>query len=507
MKCTKCAAEAGSGRFCRNCGAPTASVGDGIAQVANVCPACGTSVPAGAKFCANCAAPLGSAPLSPAAAPAAEPILICVHCGTEAKAGTKFCKSCGKSVVAEPPAIVPEAEPTAVSPDLMPTAMVSTPFRPASPPPVVAPVPPSVPAPAATPVVPKVIPRGQPGAPFAGQAPPQPGSSRMLVITSIVVLAIVAAGSVYWFVLRKPPAPIAQNTTANETPAAAQPASPAAADTTSQTPTSPDSQPASGDSQPSADANPTSADPTGSTAAGNSPTPGNGGTPTPPAHPVKRTPAKTSGPAFAQAHANAEQAFAASQYLNPPDASALFWARKAKSLGDPGAAQIEQDVFNKLMSDFTAARQSHSYDQAQAQLYQIASSFPEHTELRHLQDEVHQEQQRYSQQMEEQRRQAEAAAQTKKFAVQHRHGTGESSCTGTITITPDGVGHYDCSTPDSKGRCEHVVFAADSLKEVKVRGDGSLHVATRQQGNFDFTGADMTVRDASTALVHLVGKH
>ena len=222
---------------------------------------------------------------------------------------------------------------------------------------------------------------------------------------------------------------------------------------------------------------------------------------------MKRAPAKASGPAFAQAHANAEQAFAASQYLNPPDASALFWARKAKSLGDPGAAQIEQDVFNKLMSDFTAARQSHSYDQAQAQLYQIASSFPEHTELRHLQDEVHQEQQHYSQQMEEQRRQAEAAAQTKKFAVQHRHGTGESTCTGTITVTPDGVGHYDCSTPDSKGRCEHVVFGADSLKEVKVRGDGSLHVATRQQGNFDFTGADMTLRDASTALVHLVGKH
>jgi hypothetical protein len=330
----------------------------------------------------------------------------------------------------------------------------------------------------------------------------------MLVITTIVVLALVAAGSAYWFVLRKPPAQSAQNTSSKETSAAAQPASPAAADTTTQTPTSPGAQPAStGDAQPSTDANPTGSDPAGSAAAGNSPTPGGGGTPTPPAHPVKRTPAKASGPAFAQAHANAEQAFAASQYLNPPDGSALFWARKAKSLGDPVAAQIEQDVFNKLMSDFTAARQSHSYDQAQAQLYQIASSFPEHTELRHLQDEVHQEQQHYSQQMDEQRRQAETAAQTKKFAVQHRHGTGESSCTGTITVTPDGVGHYDCSTPDSKGRCEHVVFGADSLKEVKVRGDGSLHVATRQQGNFDFTGADMTVRDASTALVHLVGKH
>src|SRR5664279_2379597 len=113
MKCTKCSAEAGSGRFCRNCGAPTATASEEVAQAASVCLACGTGVQAGAKFCANCAAPLGSAPLSPAAAPPAEPILICVHCGTEAKAGTKFCKACGKAVGPEPPAVVPDAAPTA----------------------------------------------------------------------------------------------------------------------------------------------------------------------------------------------------------------------------------------------------------------------------------------------------------------------------------------------------------------------------------------------------------
>jgi hypothetical protein len=104
-------------------------------------------------------------------------------------------------------------------------------------------------------------------------------------------------------------------------------------------------------------------------------------------------------------------------------------------LGDPAAGEIEQRVFAKQMSDVTAARQSHLYDQALAQLYQAASNFPDHTELRSMQDDVHQEQQRYNQQQEEQRRQAELAAQTKKYPAQHRHGTGESFCTGVITIT------------------------------------------------------------------------
>jgi len=197
---------------------------------------------------------------------------------------------------------------------------------------------------------------------------------------------------------------------------------------------------------------------------------------------------------------------AASQYLNPPDSSALFWARKAKALGDPGAAQIEQQVFAKQLADVTASRQSHNYEQARAQLYQLASNFPDHTELRQMQDDIQQDQQRYAQQMEEQRHQTELRTQVKKFAVQHRHGTGSSFCTGVITVDPDGVAHYDCSTADSGGRCEHVTFAPGTLKEVKVRGDGSLHVATRQSGNFDFVGSGGSIKDAAAALGPLV-KH
>jgi hypothetical protein len=123
-----------------------------------------------------------------------------------------------------------------------------------------------------------------------------------------------------------------------------------------------------------------------------------------------------------------------------------------------------------------------------------------------MQGDIQQEEEKYTQQQEQQRRQTEAQAQTRKFAVQHRHGTGSAFCTGIITIAPDGTARYDCNTADSGGRCEHVTFLAGSLKEVTVRGDGSLHVATRQQGNFDFSGAEFAIKDAATALGTLV-KH
>jgi hypothetical protein len=318
------------------------------------------------------------------------------------------------------------------------------------------------------------------------------GSNRPLIITiaSVVVLALVAGGLTYRFVLRKP---AVQNPPTAETPVAAQPIASVPPETSTEPASSESQTPATTETQPA------EGSPAGNTALA-------GSAAAVPAKVPKRTPSKQAGPGYAQAHNNAEQALAASQFLNPPDSSALFWARKAKALGDPGAAQIEQQVFAKQLADITASRQSHNYEQARAQLYQLASSFPDHTELRQMQDDIQQDQQRYTQQMEEQSRQTELRTQVKKFAVQHRHGTGSSFCTGIITVDPDGAAHYDCSTADSGGRCEHVTFPPGALKEVKVRGDGSLHVATRQSGNFDFVGSGGAIKDAATALGPLV-KH
>lgn len=496
MKCPKCAQEAGEGRFCRSCGSPTAA-SPAPAQAASVCPFCGAEVRPGAKFCASCAAPLGQTAAPPAAAVA---MTMCVNCGAETPADTKFCKSCGKSMAPAPPP---------VTPDLLPTVMMATPLPPAAPnpappepppaprpsvaPPPAPPPPRKEPQPAPTPVA-----KSEPPRPAAAPATrPTPGSNKILVIASVVVLALLAAGLVYKFVLHKTPA---QSAPVAESPVAEPPAAATPADASSQTGAS-DAEPATPADQANPPADSTAAE---ATPAGNS-SPSGAAVPAP-ARAPKRSPATLKGPGYTQAHASALQALAASQYLTPADGSALFWARKAKALGDPGADQIEQQVFTKQMADISTARQSHLYDQAQAQLYQLATNFPDHTELRQLQDDIHQEQQHYTQQTEEKRRQAELLAQTKKFPVQHRHGVGGSFCTGIITVTPDGVAKYDCTTGDSGGRCEHVIFAAGSLKEVKLKGDGSLHIATHQQGNFDFSGADFTIKDAASTLAPLV-KH
>ena len=492
MQCPKCGGEAGSGRFCRSCGTPVAT-GGGAAQASSTCPSCGTAVKAGAKFCSGCAAPLGAAPVTP---PAAAATTICVNCGAAAAADTKFCKSCGKPVGSGAPAVAP-----VVASDLAPTAVLTARVRAVAPPPPSLPVPPVVePARAAQSPVPRVEAVPQPklvakpdlARPVAPAKAPG-GSNATLIIAMVAVVVLAAAGLVYKFVLHKPAAVV-------ESPATSPLPPP-----TASTEASPAANAENADTQPAAGSN---AQQPADTAANDGATEGkrspSGGTT--PAPVQKRSPAKASGPGYAQAHANAEQALAASEYINPPDASALFWARKAKALGDPAAGQIEQQVFTRLMADVSAARQSHLYDQAQAQVYQLASSFPEHTELRQLQDDIHQEQQHYTQQQEEQRRQAELQAQIKKFAVQHRHGTGGTFCTGLITVTPDGVAKYDCNTADSGGRCEHVVFQTGSLKEVKVRGDGSMHVATRQQGNFDFIGGEFAIKDAAASLGTLVNR-
>jgi hypothetical protein len=306
------------------------------------------------------------------------------------------------------------------------------------------------------------------------------------VITSVAVLAVAAVGLTYWFVLRKP---ADQKASVVEAPPP-QPATsvPAEASPESQAPTTNEAE-----------------QPVVAATAGNTEAAG-GATPAVPASVPKRPPPKAAGPAYAQAHNSAVQALAASQYLDPAEGSALFWAHKAKALGDPGAAQLEQQVYAGQLAAVQSARQSHNYDQARGMIFELANAFPDHPELKQMQSDIQQEEHKYTQQQEEQRHQAELQAQTKKFGVQHRHGTGSSFCTGVITVTPDGSARYDCSTADSQGRCDHVAFTPGSLKEVKVRSDGSLHVATRQSGNFDFVGSDGPIKDAATALGPLV-KH
>lgn len=465
----------------------------------------------GAKFCPKCAATLTrsvSAPVQSAER--------CQHCGDPLKPGAKFCKSCGKqvSLAASTPAATPiqtavpilshEEAPLAKTAAPPPSVMSPVPVPPIEPRheirPVMAapqPLPLSRPAtqPAREPQI-TTVPVRKPSATKLGF-----WAHKKIVLSAVAVLAVVGAGLTYWRVLRKP---AAHNAPIIEGPLASQPAPTPQTPTTETQPTTQPAQPAQTETQEAAGA--ASATPNVTTATSTA-------TSAKPSRSASRpTPAQVSQP-YEQAHQNAEQALYSSRYLEPAEDSALFWARKAKSLGDPAADSVEQQVFDKQMAAVQGAIQAHDYAGARTQVSQLTHYFPGRSELQQIPSTIQQEEQKYNQQLEQQRRQAELEAQTKHFQFRHRHVTAfavnsnsaVSFCTGTLTVTPDGTVRYDCSSSnDPQGRCDHITFPPGSLKEAKLKGDGSLHLASRQSGNFDFYGDANNVQQALSVISPLV---
>ncbi len=228
MECPKCNAEV-SGKFCRQCGSAVNQPPDDTNRV-GLCPSCGASVRPGAKFCLKCAAPLTSA-AGKFAAKASEK---CLHCGSQLKPGSRFCKSCGKpaplggarpdSTRAQVEAPIAPAQsdqipvPRSSSPEPLGTSPIPATKLPPKPEtrPTIVPAPPSsVPRP-----VPKSV-REQEARIAQPQKLPASsggfwGNNKALLLSGVVVLALIAGGLTYRFVLRKP--------AANSTPVASAPA-------------------------------------------------------------------------------------------------------------------------------------------------------------------------------------------------------------------------------------------------------------------------------------------
>jgi hypothetical protein len=101
------------------------------------------------------------------------------------------------------------------------------------------------------------------------------------------------------------------------------------------------------------------------------------------------------------------------------------------------------------------------------------------------------------------------------FFVLHRHislvGPGAEAvyyCSGTLSVSSEGAVSYDCSqTNDPSGRCDHVSFPTNSLKQVKVGfGGGVLHIASKTRGNFDFYGDRDHIQQAQALIAPLIQK-
>jgi hypothetical protein len=100
------------------------------------------------------------------------------------------------------------------------------------------------------------------------------------------------------------------------------------------------------------------------------------------------------------------------------------------------------------------------------------------------------------------------------FSVRHRHRVMgqnfqmlEYYCSGTLSISADGQVAYDCAqTEDPSGRCEHLSFAPGALKEAKIGLGGSLHLASKRQGNVDLYGNADDIKQAQAAIAPLIQK-
>jgi hypothetical protein len=97
------------------------------------------------------------------------------------------------------------------------------------------------------------------------------------------------------------------------------------------------------------------------------------------------------------------------------------------------------------------------------------------------------------------------------FAARHSHLSwvnpeGNYMCPGALSILPDGTVNFDCpQESDPSGNGEHLSFAPATLKEAKVKL-GQLHLATKTQGNFDFTMKRDDLNSALAAITPLLQK-
>jgi hypothetical protein len=110
-------------------------------------------------------------------------------------------------------------------------------------------------------------------------------------------------------------------------------------------------------------------------------------------------------PPYQQAHEKAAQALAAERYIDPPDDSALFWARTAGEQGDPKASQIAQQVLSTMAQKVQQARAAQNYDLSVALLTKLAALYPDHPELERLCIAAQQEQQDYARKHQRQQQQ------------------------------------------------------------------------------------------------------
>src|SRR5260370_777241 len=434
MHCQSCAKEIEpNAEVCGACGTPVAKTSATIS-----CPACGRVVAARAKFCKKCGVSLqeqdvpSAASASPVTLPspsarttAAQPLIPsvedkpCPHCGAALRRDAKFSKTC----------VNPRSQ-------VMPGATSSTP--PAT--------------------------RVRPAQPVRTEnrsfdkPPSRPRATRrtwqFALVASLSALVLAGAGIGYWQIRRRQSTEQAKAAASSPVDSAGSSVQPPVPNGGA-TPASESAEAQSGSQEPQA--------PPGSepgqppvpplTKANASPSVSRAspGTPSSQGRPGVASGTQASAPVvppYEQAHENAEQALASARYIDPPNDSALHWARTAHQQGDPAGDYIEQQVLERMTATVQAARVARNYELATALLARLIPLFPDHPEPQQMSANVRQDKEAFARQVEQQQKAEELQAQTKQFSLRHRPVVGlgftpvYAYCEWVLKITPDGMHLY-----------------------------------------------------------------
>lgn|GEM_PF-6080219 len=519
MFCRKCGAEIPTGAVvCSVCNPPQT-----LASESQQCTSCGKPVPLNARFCKSCGATLAppapspvrtaaSSPISPLAAQSSPhnrpttarspepPLENCPACGELIPVSSKFCKRCGQSRIStltQPSSLAPSASrPTSTAPAS--SAPIDTDHQSTS---------------TTGASKPSRVSTSRSERPMYSERSTWP---KYVAISTIAVIAL--GGLAFGYSrFRKHST---SSTQAVDTPSAAPSSGPEPPAVDAQPSTPSTSSPGTSSQETSATPAPHTdllmgAQPVPSTTANEQqPSTSTQTSPQPKINSIHRSesalssatplpPKPSMPPPYQQARESSQQAFAAGRYVEPTDNSALYWARLARQQGDPTAAQLEDQVFDRIMILVQSARNARDYQSATDSLAKLAPLFPDRQQIPQMLSSVREDQAAYNRQLETQR----IDAQTKRFSVRHRHisllGAGSNAvyyCAGQIAISPDGTVKYDCAqTNDPSGRCDHVSIAPGSLKQVKVGYGDSIRLSTKGQGNFDFYGESAAIQAALQA--------
>jgi hypothetical protein len=99
------------------------------------------------------------------------------------------------------------------------------------------------------------------------------------------------------------------------------------------------------------------------------------------------------------------------------------------------------------------------------------------------------------------------------FSAKHIHysfvnnGHNNYLCPGTLSILPSGAVDFYCDqSDDPTGQGEQISLGSGTLKEAKVNYIGNLHLVSKTQGRFDFSGDRNDLSQALAKIVPLVQK-